>query len=72
MSGMKAAEEYKLRYHGPTEEDWHVERLSAAEAAIRKRALEEMGCVVELTDASQCEAARARFGRLLDPKPLMN
>ena len=72
MSGMKAAEEYKLRYQAPAEQDWHVERLSAAEADMRKRVLEEMGCVVELTHASQCDAVRSRFGALLDPKRLMN
>ena len=72
MSGMKAAEAYKLRYHAPAEQDWHVERLSAAESDMRKRVLEEMGCVVELAHASQCEAVRSRFGALLDPKRLMN
>ena len=72
MSAMKAAEEYKLRYQGPTEQDWHVERLSAAEAATRKQVLEQMGCVVELTQASQCDAVRSRFGALLDPKRLMS
>jgi hypothetical protein len=59
----------KLRYHGPDEVDWSVERMTRAEAEIRKQALEQAGCTVELFEAS---AFYARLGARLDPRKLMN
>lgn len=64
----------KLRYCRPSETDWLVERLSRSEADLRKLALEQRGCIVELIDPLGNSAAslHARFGARLDPRRIMN
>ncbi|MEQ1781037.1 MAG: hypothetical protein ABMA14_06750 [Hyphomonadaceae bacterium] len=68
----------KLRYCRPSEttsaeRDWHFEQVTVLEASVRREALEQSGCVVEMINSGNSAGSiRERLGGLLDPKRMMN